>query len=202
MQLGRCSAFSLLFIVALGIAEGTAAARPSEVRDEIVATGIDQTVGYQSVLVEQGRGIVTTVERGIFEVALDGSKVSLISDDGVVLTEIPLNYQFGGRTLEVAEQVSDDRRKLVLSAKPGAKEVGQMRDVDANARLVGEINKNVVGMVVGGLLGGLLGAVIGLGFFSILTGPVGMVVGAVAGAYIMGGQPFAEAVNSVLGGEQ
>jgi outer membrane lipoprotein SlyB len=89
----------------------------------------------------------------------------------------------------------------VLEPKATATEIGEMQPINSMARLTNEINQNVVGLVAGGVIGGLIGAVLGMGFFSIITGPIGMVVGAIAGGYAMGGQPFLDAVNAVVSGQ-
>ncbi|GAA5104594.1 hypothetical protein [Nocardia iowensis] len=192
---------TFMAVTVLGVTAGTASSRPTEVKDEVVTTGEEEGVAYRAVLADGAKGLTTVVEGGKFEIAEHGAKVLLKSRMGEVVAVVPLTFEVSGHAVSVAHQIGEEGRKLVLAPRVGAKEIGEMRPISSMARLVTELNRNVVGMVVGGLLGGLIGAVIGLGFFSIVTGPIGMAVGAVAGGYIMGGQPFAEAVMAVVNGE-
>ncbi|MEV0028477.1 hypothetical protein [Nocardia sp. NPDC050793] len=185
---------------AVGIATSTVNANPPE-KQEISASGVDQGVGYRAVLSDSSRVVTTTVEGGRFELADNGAKVLLKSDRGAVVTDVPLTYELSGQRLSVANEISADGRKLTLTPTADAKAIGELQQVDSMARLTSELNKNVVGVVAGGLLGGLIGAVLGLGFFSIITGPIGAAVGAIAGGAIMGGQPFMDAMNAAISGQ-
>ncbi|TQM30994.1 hypothetical protein [Nocardia bhagyanarayanae] len=200
MKFGMLATTTLLTAAVVGLAAGTVHANPTE-QQEVSASGVDQGVGYRTVLSDASRIVTTTVDSGRFEIAEGGAKVVLKSDRGEVVTDVPLTYELSGHRLSVANEISEDGRKLKLTPTVDAKAIGEMQPVDSQARLATEINKNVVGLVAGGVLGGLIGAVLGLGFFSIITGPIGAVVGAIAGGYIMGGQPFMDAMSAAISGQ-
>ncbi|MGV9616872.1 hypothetical protein [Nocardia xishanensis] len=200
MKFGTLATTTLMVAAAVGIATGTVNATPPE-KQEISASGVDQGVGYRAVLSDSSRAVTTTVDGGRFELADNGAEVLLKSDRGAVVTDVPLTYELSGQRLSVANEISADGKKLTLTPTADAKAIGELQQVDSMARLTSEIDKNVVGVVAGGLLGGLIGAVLGVGFFSIITGPIGAAVGAIAGGYIMGGQPFMDAMNAAISGQ-
>jgi hypothetical protein len=205
MKFGTFTATAFLAIAAVGITAATANANPSAptpaVAKEISSSGTDQGVGYKAVLSDFSRVLTTSVENGTFQVTDNNSKVTLTSDRGDVVAQVPLAYQISGTPVRVAQQISDNGHTLVLEPTMTAKEVGEMQPVSSMVRLANEVNQNVVGMVVGGLLGGLIGTIVGVGFFSIITGPIGLLVGAIAGGYATGGQPFLDAVMNVVSGQ-
>ncbi|MFF0489372.1 hypothetical protein ACFYTQ_10165 [Nocardia sp. NPDC004068] len=197
MRFGTYAVSTIPTIAALGICAGTVHAEPPA--REIAATGTESGISYHTVLTEASRVSTTTVSGGRFEVTDD--RVVLRDDTGAVRAEVPLSYRMSNTTVHVAQRVSEDGHELRLEPRATPQEIGEMQPVDSMARLTDQINRNVVGLVVGGVLGGLLGTVLGLGFFSLITGPIGLVVGAIAGAYATGGQPFADAVTAVLNGQ-
>jgi outer membrane lipoprotein SlyB len=201
MKFGTFAATTVLAVAALGITAGTVSAEPTAVVREVSTSGIEQGVGYRTALPDSTGAITTAVEGGKFELANDGAKVSLKSDSGAVVAEVPLTFDISGSRMSVAQEIRDNGRTLALTPKVSAANIGEMQPVNSMARLTSEINQNVVGVVAGGVIGGLLGALIGLGFFSIITGPIGLLVGAIAGGYVMGGQPFMDAVLAVVQGE-
>ncbi|NKY88976.1 hypothetical protein [Nocardia veterana] len=205
MKFGTFAATSILAAITVGISAGTVNASPSAASPapakEITASGIDRGVGYHAVLSDFSRVLTTVVDHGRFEVNSDATAVDLKSDNGTALVTVPLSYRMSNTTVHVAQHISEDGHKLVLEPKPTAAEIGEMQPINSMARLTNEINQNIVGLVVGGVLGGLIGAVLGMGFLSIVTGPIGMVIGAIAGGYAMGGQPFMDAVNAVVSGQ-
>ncbi|MGW4843071.1 hypothetical protein [Nocardia brasiliensis] len=200
MRFATFTGAALVGAVAMGVVTGQAGARPPEDATVRSAVGIAEGVEYHAGLAVPGEVLTTAVAGGVFEAAADGTKVILRSAGGEAVAEIPLTFQIDGHKLMVAQQIADDGRKLTLAPR-AASEIGEMQQVSSMARLVAELEKNVVGMVVGGVLGGIVGAVLGLGFLSLLTGPIGLVVGAAAGGFVMGGQPFSDAVFAVLNGQ-
>ncbi len=206
MKFGKFAATALLAVVTVGIAAGTANASPSAphsptVAKQTTASGVDHGVAYHSVLSDLSHKLTTVVDKGRFELAANGTEVDLKNTDGTALAKVPLAFRINGGTLHLAQQISADGHQLVLEPKaPSAKDIGELRPVNSMARLMAEINKNIVGVVVGGVLGGLIGAVCGFFFLSWLTGPVGLLIGAIGGGYAMGGQPFMDAVTAVLSG--
>ncbi|MEU7764196.1 hypothetical protein AB0B25_03620 [Nocardia sp. NPDC049190] len=201
MKFGTIAAITFSAVAAVGIAAGTANSQPAQADREMVSTGVDQGVGYHTTVSDETGTITTSIEHGTFAVVDNGAKIALTSDTGAVVAEVPLTYEVSGSKLPVAHEISDNGTRLALTPVADAKEIGEMQPISSMNRLMAELNKNVAGVVVGGLLGGLLGALIGLGFFSIITGPIGLVVGAIAGGYIMGGQPFMDALMAVVNGE-
>jgi hypothetical protein len=205
MKFGTFAATSILAVATVGITAGTVnaspPAAPPAAAKEITTSGTDRGVTYHAVLSDFSRVLTTVVEHGRFVVNKDATAVALESDNGTDLVTVPLTYRMAGSTVHVAQHISDDGHKVVLEPKATATEIGEMQPINSMARLTNEINQNVVGLVAGGVLGGLIGAVLGMGFFSIITGPIGMVVGAIAGGYAMGGQPFLDAVNAVVSGQ-
>ncbi|MCM6772617.1 hypothetical protein NDR87_06890 [Nocardia sp. CDC159] len=197
MKFGTFAATAFGTIAALGMGAGIVHADPPSA--EIAAAGMDHEIAYRTVLTDSSRVSTTTVAGGRFTTTED--RIVLRSDAGTVLTEIPLTYRVRGTLVRVSQRISDDGHRLELEPRVSAREIGEMQPVSSMARLTDELNRNVVGLVAGGVLGGLLGTILGMGFFSLLTGPIGLVVGAVAGAYITGGQSFADAVAAVLNGE-
>lgn len=202
MKFGTFAATALLTIAALGVAAGTVHAEPAPAPTEQLRTeGVEKGVDYETTVDQETGTITTAVEAGRFELTPDGERAILKADNGEVVAEVPLNYEISGSEVAVAHEISDDGRELELTPTVTAEDIGEMREVGSMSQLTNELQKNVVGIAVGAVLGGLLGALIGLGFLSIITGPIGLVVGAIAGGYIMGGQPFIDAVMAVLRGE-
>ncbi|MEU3010451.1 hypothetical protein [Nocardia asteroides] len=201
MKLGLFPATALLVGTAVWVTAGAATAAPVDTADKKTVSGTERSVAYEAELTEFSRVLTTTVADGAFTAAADISEVTLTSDAGEVVTRIPLTYRIGDATVRVAHTISDSGRRLVLTPQASAAEIGEMQTISPMSQLTNEINRNVVGVVVGGLLGGLIGTIIGLGFLSIVTGPVGLVLGAIAGGYAMGGQPFLDAVTAVVTGQ-
>ncbi|WP_433758693.1 hypothetical protein [Nocardia sp. CA-135398] len=199
-------AVTLISIAAVGIAAGTANAKPAEVAKEVSASGVEQGIAYHTVASEisdghRDRVLTTEVDSGKFELAENGTKVLLKSDEGTVVSEVPLTYELSGTKVAVDQTISENGRTLALTPKLTAKNIGEMQPVNSMARLTDEINKNIVGVVLGGVLGLIIGAIVGVFFFSLITGPIGAVIGAIAGGYIMGGQSFMDALMAVINGE-
>lgn len=201
MKFGTFAATTLLAVAAVGISAATAHAEPAAPAPELQSEGVDQGVAYETSVDQKTQTITTEVRDGLFELTPDGAKAVLKAVSGVVVAEVPLKYDVSGSEMEVAHEISADGTTLELTPTVTAENIGEMRPVSSMARLTDELNKNVAGVAVGAVVGGLLGALVGLGFLSIITGPIGLVVGAVAGGYIMGGQPFGDAVTAVLRGE-
>ncbi|WP_216892388.1 hypothetical protein [Nocardia alni] len=207
MKFGKFAATALLAVATVGIAAGTASANPpvstppaptKHIAKDISATGVDHGVTYHATLSDLSRKLTTTVTGGRFVMAQNGTEIDLKSVNGASLAKVPLTYKLDGSTVHVAQQISADGHQLVLQPKASAKEIGSLQPVDKMAVLTQQINKNIVGVVAGGVIGGLIGAVCGLFWLSWLTGPIGLLVGALAGGYIMGGMPFMNAVTQVV----
>lgn len=220
MKFGTVAATALLAVGTVGVSTATVHAEPTtEVAEDIQAEGTEHGVGYRTTVLEEGdhgdqaesddpkaapqaaRTIATTVTGGQFALTEDNGAVTLTAEDGETIAEVPLAFDVNGGQAAVAHEISDDGQRLALTPEITADQIGEMRPIDSMSKLVTELEENVVGIVAGGLVGGLVGALLGLGFFSLLTGPIGIVVGAVAGGMIMGGKPFSDSVFAVLNGE-
>ncbi|WP_280339897.1 hypothetical protein [Nocardia neocaledoniensis] len=207
MKLGYSPVAALLVGAVVAITGGTATAQPETPTPQATTSGIDQSVRYEATLTEFSRVLTTTVTGGTFSTTADNTAVTLIADSGAEVTRIPLAYTISGTTVRVAQTISDNGRHLVLAPRASATEIdeiasdiGELQTISPMSQLTNEINRNIVGVVAGGVLGGLIGTVLGFGFLSIITGPVGLVLGAIAGGYAMGGQPFLDAVTAAVSG--
>ncbi|MFC9876075.1 hypothetical protein [Nocardia salmonicida] len=201
MKLGYLPAATLLVGATVWISAGTTAAQPVAPTPQATTSGVDQSVRYEATLTEFSRVLTTTVAGGAFSTTDDNTAVTLVADSGAVVTRIPLIYQISGKEMRVTQTISDDGHHLVLAPQARAAEIGEMQAISPMSQLTNEINRNVVGVVAGGILGGLIGTVLGFGFLSIITGPVGLILGAIAGGYAMGGQPFLDAVTAAVSGQ-
>lgn len=201
MKLGYLPAATLLVGATVWISAGTTCAQPVAPTPQATTSGVDQSVRYEATLTEFSRVLTTTVAGGTFAATDDNTAVTLVADSGAVVTRIPLIYQISGKEMRVAQTISDDGHHLVLAPRAHTAEIGEMQAISPMSQLTNEINRNVVGVVAGGILGGLIGTVLGFGFLSIITGPVGLVLGAIAGGYAMGGQPFLDAVTAAVSGQ-
>ncbi|WP_024801493.1 hypothetical protein [Nocardia sp. BMG51109] len=193
-------AVTLMAAAAVGVAAGTVNASPSTPARELTSSGVDRGVAYHTTASEDDRVVTTTVDGGRFETAADGSRITLRSSAGETIAEVPTSFELRGHRLPMAQQISADGRSLSLAPAATAKDIGELQPIDPMSRLVTEVNENVVGMVAGGVVGGLIGAVLGLFWLSWLTGPIGALIGALAGGAIMGGQPFIDAMAGVVTG--
>ncbi|UGT53928.1 hypothetical protein [Nocardia asteroides] len=208
MKLGYSPVAALLVGAVVAITAGAAGAQPVTQAPRADASGVDQSVRYEATLTEFSRVLTTTVSGGTFTTTEDQTAVTLTADSGAVVTRIPLAYTISGTTVRVAQTISDNGRHLVLTPQASAAEIdeiasdiGELQTISPMSQLTNEINRNIVGVVAGGVLGGLIGTVLGFGFLSIITGPVGLVLGAIAGGYAMGGQPFLDAVTAAVSGQ-
>ncbi|MVU79062.1 hypothetical protein GPX89_17635 [Nocardia sp. ET3-3] len=200
MKFGTCTAAALLAGVTVWITAATAPAQPPTTLPEQIATGVEDGIGYRATVSDFSRVLTTTVSGGAFTTTADGGEVMLTSDTGAVVARIPLAYRIAGAAVQVDRAISDDGHRLVLTPAVTATEISEMQPVSSMTQLINEVNQNVAAVAVGGVLGGLIGTVLGLGFFSLLTGPIGLLVGGIAGGYATGGQPFLDAVTAVLTG--
>ncbi|WP_280302164.1 hypothetical protein [Nocardia neocaledoniensis] len=208
MKLGYSPVAALLVGAVVTVTAGAAGAQPVPRAPQAVTSGIDQSVRYEATLTEFSRVLTTTVSGGTFTTTEDETAVTLTADSGAVVTRIPLAYTISGTTVRVAQTISDNGRHLVLTPQASATEIdeiasdiGELQTISPMSQLTNEINRNIVGVVAGGVLGGLIGTVLGFGFLSIITGPIGLVLGAIAGGYAMGGQPFLDAVTAAVSGQ-
>lgn len=86
---------------------------------------------------------------------------------------------------------ADDR---TLTSTPA--DIAQPQDISSYDRLKEQVNKNLPGVVGGAIVGGLLGACMPLIWG--VSVPVGALIGATVGGYIVGGPEFLDAVQAFI----
>ncbi|WP_067886957.1 hypothetical protein [Nocardia vaccinii] len=207
MKFGKITAVVFMAIAATGITAATAAGQPAVATQQQPApvaaasnasSGVDHGVAYRTTVSKADMAITTTVQNGKFELA-DNGHVVLHSADGTTLADVPQTYQLGGRSLAIARTIAADGKTLTVTPEPTAEDVAVLKNI-AYEHLRDEVVKNGVGIILGVLVGGFIGALLGFGFLSLITAPIGWVVGGIAGGYIEGGQEFLDAVQGAAGG--
>ncbi|WP_280417902.1 hypothetical protein [Nocardia carnea] len=201
MKFGKFGAVAFMAVAAVGITAGSANAAPATAAEGVTTVGQQQGIDYQSTLSSDAREVTTTVDAGTFALTDNGTTVSLIAADGAEVTEVPLTFEVAGRSIPVGHQIADDGRSLTLTPEVTPADIAELKDISSFDRFLDQANQNLIGMIAGGVLGGFIGSLLGLGIFSIVTGPVGTVVGALAGGAAMGGQPFIDALTAVATGQ-
>jgi hypothetical protein len=206
MKFGKITGVVFLAVGAVGIAAGTAYAEPGAARQPAAVvhndatSGVDNGIHYRTTVSLATKAITATVDAGRFAVAADGSSVVLKSDTGATLDRIALGSDIAGHVYTASEQISRDGRTLTLTPQVSGREIGRLENIDSFGFLMNEVERNIVGVAIGGILGGFLGSLLGVGLLSIITGPLGGLIGAVAGGYLEGGQQFLNAVEAVASG--
>ncbi|MQY19425.1 hypothetical protein [Nocardia macrotermitis] len=207
MKFGKITAVVFMAIAATGIAAATANGQPTVAAPQQqpapavvnnATSGVDHGVAYHTTVSKQDRATTTTVRNGRFEVAGNGHVV-LHAADGTTLADVPQTYQLGGRALPIARTIAADGKTLTLTPKPSAEDVAVLKNI-AYEHLRDEIIKNGVGIILGVIVGGFVGALLGFGFLSLITAPIGWVIGGIAGGYLQGGQEFLDAVQGAARG--
>ncbi|MBB5914343.1 uncharacterized protein YcfJ [Nocardia transvalensis] len=207
MKFGKITATVFMAIAATGITAATAHGESATVNEQPAAvtagdatSGVDHGVNYRTTVSTIDRAITTTVENGRFEVAQNGT-VALRAEDGSTLMEVPQTYELGGRSIAIAQQIAADGHALTMTPQPTAEDISELKNVSAIDNLRDQVVKNGVGVVLGVIVGGFVGALLGFGILSLITAPIGWVVGGIAGGYIQGGQEFLDAVQAVATGQ-
>ncbi|MFE3055553.1 hypothetical protein [Nocardia sp. NPDC059239] len=195
MTFGKITAVVFMAISAVGISAATAHAEPALTEQptaEDTTSGVDHGINYQITVSPVDKAVVATVENGKFEVAQNGAVV-LESGDGAAVTEVPQSLAVDGRSIAIAQHIGADGRTVTLTPTPTAEDIAQLKDINSYDRLKEQVNKNLPGIAVGAIVGGILGAMIPLIWG--LSIPVGALIGATVGGYVMGGPDFIDAVQ-------
>ncbi|NKY36310.1 hypothetical protein HGA13_25055 [Nocardia speluncae] len=200
MKLGKFGAVAFMAVAAVGITAGAANAAPATA-EGVTTAGQQQGIEYQSTLSSDAREVTTTVDAGTFTLTDNGTTVSLIAADGAEIAEVPLTFEVAGRSIPVGHDIADNGRSLTLTPEVAPADIAELKNISSFDRFIDQANQNLIGMIAGGVLGGFIGGLVGLGIFSIITGPVGMVTGALVGGAAMGGQPFIDALTAVATGQ-
>ncbi|ONM47592.1 hypothetical protein [Nocardia donostiensis] len=201
MKFGKFSAVACMAIAAIGITAGTANAQPAAANEDITTSGVQQGIAYETTLSGDAKTVTTTVDAGAFEITDNGATVSLIAANGAEISELPLTFQVAGRSIPIAHEIGDNGRSLTLTPEVSAGDIAELKDISSFDRFMDQANKNILGMIAGGVLGGFIGSLLGLGIFSIITGPLGMVAGALVGGSIQGGPAFTDALMALINGQ-
>ncbi|GAA5046756.1 hypothetical protein GCM10023318_12500 [Nocardia callitridis] len=199
MKIGKFGATAFIAIAAVGISAGTANAAPESASKDVTTAGNYQGIDYQSTLADSTKTVTTTVEEGRFEI--NGNTATLIADNGSAVTEVPLTFEVAGRSIPVDSQITEDGHSLALTPKVSGDDISELKDINSFENFQEQVNKNLLGMIAGGMIGGFIGGLLGFGIFSIVTGPLGLVGGALAGGAAQGGQPFIDALTALAQGQ-
>ncbi|MEU2090762.1 hypothetical protein [Nocardia beijingensis] len=107
---------------------------------------------------------------------------AVIAGDATSVSDHGIDYQYNA---------ADDR-----ALTPTAEDTAQPQDISSYDRLKDQVNKNLPGVVGGAIVGGLLGACMPLIWG--VSVPVGALIGATVGGYIVGGPEFLDAVQAFI----
>ncbi|WP_178128302.1 hypothetical protein [Nocardia cyriacigeorgica] len=203
MKFGKITAAVFMAVTAVGITAATANGQPAVANESAVVTsgdatsGVVQGINYNTTVSPSDKTITWAVDKGRFEVAADGSAVLLKSEDGATVDQVPLRSEVAGLPIAVEEEISADGRTVTLAAtmtpedSAELKDVSNLKDISSYDRLMEQVNKNLPGIAIGALIGCFVP------FLWIITIPAGAVIG----GYVMGGQPFLDALIAFATGQ-
>ncbi|MFI9506082.1 hypothetical protein [Nocardia sp. NPDC052566] len=184
MKFSKLVATSLLAIAATGLAAATAHGEsavltPPSATAPGTVSGSSGGVGYATGVSDDGQGVTTRLTNGRFDVAPDGSAVTISAADGTMLERLPTVYAAAGRAVHLKTEVSADGSTLTM--RPG----DQLTVTEGQpAQEIGVIGAGA-GIIVGVAAGGIVGCALGLIFF---------IIGCIPGIFVMA------AVGAVIGG--
>ncbi|MFG2186660.1 hypothetical protein ACGFNT_16490 [Nocardia iowensis] len=174
-------ATALLALGATGITAGVVDAQPlSEPSAQVSVHGVDHGVGYTTAT--DGRGVITTVDAGVFALTSDAAAVTLTDAAGNVVATLPTSFVANGETFGLRPQISDTGRTMTMTPV-SAPEISTHL-----AQLVNQHDETIArkqyNAGVGALIGAGIGAVIGFflgGVGALVTIPIGAGIGALIG---------------------
>ncbi|WP_433198329.1 hypothetical protein ACQP1G_03645 [Nocardia sp. CA-107356] len=201
MKFGKCSAIAVMTIAAVGGTAGTANAQPAAIEQAVTTSGVEQGIGYNTALSTDDKVVTTTLDAGKFVLSANGNAVNVQADSGAVIAEVPLTFEVAGHAIPVGYQIADSGRRLSLTPEVSPKDIAELKNINSFDNFVQQANQNILGMILGGVLGGYVGGLVGFGIFSVITGTIGLVAGALAGGAVMGGQPFVDALTALATGQ-
>ena len=180
MNLRRMTATAVLVVSAIGLGSATAYADPAPASNDI---------GYQMKVVEQS--IVTTLDKGRFEVKKDSYEIE--DSSGKAVVELPLSVNLGDIKIPLHAVMKDDK---TLQLTPEVPKQAITATSNLMVKPVASLEENQkaqsafltqlgIATSVGGLVGTIIGAVVGCVFGLPLFG-VGCIPGIAAGAGLGG----------------
>ncbi|MFE3441761.1 hypothetical protein ACFXNW_01875 [Nocardia sp. NPDC059180] len=203
MKFGKITSAVFMAVTAVGITAATANGQPAVATESAVVTSGDATSGvvsginYNTTVSPADKTITWSVDSGKFELASDGSAVLLKSDTGATVDQVALRSEVAGLPIAVGQEISADGRSVTLAAtmtpedSSKLKDVADLKDISSYDRLMDQVNKNLPGIAIGALIGCFIP------FLWIITIPAGAVIG----GYVMGGQPFLDALIAFATGQ-
>ena len=205
MKVGKITAAVFMAVAAVGVTAATANGQPAVATEQpaVVASG-DATSGvvnginYNTTVSPVEKTITWAVDSGRFEVASDGSAVLLQGDNGQTVDQVSLRSEVAGMPVALTPEISQDGRSVQLAASMTPQDSATLQDVtDAQDisssydRLMVQVNKNMPGIIVGAVIGAFVP------FLWLVSIPAGALIG----GYVMGGQPFLDAVIAFATGQ-
>ncbi|WP_067816021.1 hypothetical protein [Nocardia inohanensis] len=191
----------VLLCLSAALPAGVAAAEPAAPQQNpgLQLEGAATGVAYRSVLSDDKRSAVTTLNAGRFLATWDGQSILVTDDAGLEVTSVPLRYEIAGKTLALSPAIADDNRRLTLT--PVGESPVPLRDINAQQKFFDLVQANLPMVGGGAAIGAAIGFLIGfpaggfvLDFITIpITTVLGALIGAAAGLYLAGGQPAIDA---------
>ncbi|QIS15986.1 hypothetical protein [Nocardia arthritidis] len=203
MRISKFTATALLAIAAMGFTSGAAHADPAQAQvnpaDPLALRGSFHEIAYQVTPSTDRRATVAAVQNGRFAVTHDGKIVTLTDESGNVVAAIPMAVHLSGHRVGLLPTVDETGSTLTIT--PVNEAEAPVRDVDAQERLMGEVQQAMptilAGAGIGAAIGFLLGFPLGLFIVDVITVPIttvaGAAIGAAIGLAVGGGQPAVDA---------
>ncbi|MFD4368208.1 hypothetical protein [Rhodococcus sp. NPDC058521] len=201
-KFGKLSTTAVLAVAALGVTAGTAHAEPAVLDSPALVQGVDQGVGYETGIDEDGDSLTTVLDAGTFRLDKGADVIEVVDAEGAVVGSVPLSYRVNDQEFSIESLIGDNGRSLTLTpetdpAKATTVASVALTDINSAARFSDELNRasfgGGVGAAVGAGIGLVVGCVVGV-FVGCIPGVlIGAAVGGVAGLVNTGGQPLIDA---------
>ncbi|RDI43508.1 hypothetical protein [Nocardia mexicana] len=199
MRIRKLVVTSLLAIATTGLAVATAHGESTLAEDPYVLKGTDRGISYSTGLSDDRKGVTTNLSSGRFDLAPDGSAVTVNAPDGTMIERWPMVFDMAGYHVQLDPELSADGSSLTLRSAAPDTLVDNVTDFnralqhDAFPQLEQQQPQAKEVGVLGALVGGIAGAAIGAVVFTVI-GAVFLVVGAIPGFFV------GAVIGAVLGG--
>ncbi|MFC4377262.1 hypothetical protein ACFO5K_24585 [Nocardia halotolerans] len=202
---GRRAVFSALplAVAATLVTTGTASAdahaeRQAQIAGSLSGAGTSEGVGYDTVVSPDLRTISASVDNARFVLTPDATSVSVISDAGDTVGQLPLTLNtVGGNAIALASVISEDGRSLQVAPQISADTTAELKNIATDPAAMNHDpvqNGAAAGATVGAIAAAILcipalaAFIIGYVFCAIpgvvSTALTGAVIGAVMGLVI------------------